>query len=88
MNDAAQSSCPGVAVHKHNTLKENKHERSCSRRGRIQDLMMFIVCSVYGGMGGGGVVVCIDPFNIDLWCPAYLGSELGVCASAPEQTLI
>lgn len=55
------------------------------KRGRLQGLMMFIVCSVYGG--GGGVVVCNDPFNIDLWCPAYSGSELWVCASAPEQTL-
>lgn len=54
------------------------------KRGRLQGLMMFIVCSVYGG---GGVVVCNDPFNIDLWCPAYSGSELWVCASAPEQTL-
>ena len=31
----------------------------------------------------GGVVVCNDPFNIALWCPAYSGSELGVCASGP-----
>lgn len=35
----------------------------------------------------GGVVVCNDPFNIDLSCPAYSASELGGSASTPEQTL-
>ena len=54
------------------------------KRGWLQGLMMFIVCGVYGGVGGA---VCNDPLNIDLWCPAYSGSELWVCASAPEQTL-
>lgn len=47
-----------------------KHERSCSQRGWIQGLMVFTVCSIYVG-----VVMCNDPFNIDLWCPAYSGSE-------------
>lgn len=30
-------------------------------------------CSLFG-VFMGGVVVCNDPFNIDLWCPAYSGS--------------
>ncbi len=64
------------------TDTREKHERVCSQRGWMAGLMTFTVCSVYGG-----VVVCNDPFNTDLWCPAYSGSELGVCASGPEQTL-